>query len=216
MCALSASSFDACRDSTFLFYAHSSLPPPPSHFFLLHSPLGWSAQFRPDACYGQWKSEHPKDTTTSCGPSDKFLNLSETWGFFINKRCLILQVKESSRHRISVTCLSPLLLLLFSMFEESFPTEETLLKALHRSSLYQTRRWEVPGGLCFLPEQRSSMASPLPQSRLLPRPHGRLAGVLAFLEESWPWAPDRILGFALPEQPSENWRVLFQMLKNLQ
>lgn len=57
-------------------------PPPPSHFSLLHSPLGWSAQFRPDACYGQWKSENPRDTTTSCGSSDKFLNLSETWGFF--------------------------------------------------------------------------------------------------------------------------------------
>ena len=60
-CALSAPSFDPNRVSTFSFYAHSSLPPPLSHFSLLLSPLGWSAQFRPDACSGQWKSQNPKD-----------------------------------------------------------------------------------------------------------------------------------------------------------
>ena len=48
--------------------------PPPSHFSLLQSPLGWSAQFRPDAHSGQWKSQNPKDY----GTSGKLLNLSET------------------------------------------------------------------------------------------------------------------------------------------
>lgn len=117
-------------------------PLPPSHFSLLHSALGWSAQFRPDVCYSQWKSENPKDTTTSCGSSDNFLNLSKTWVFLINQMCLIMQVKASSRCPLSVTGLLPLLLLV-SVFEEHFPTEGTLLKALHSSVLYHTRRWKV-------------------------------------------------------------------------
>lgn len=197
-------------------------PLPPSPFSLLHSTLGWSAQFRPDVCYSQWKSENPKDTTTSCGSSDNFLNLSKTWVFLINQMCLIMQVKASSRCPLSVTGLLPLLLLV-SVFEEHFPTEGTLLKALHSSVLYQTRRWEVQWCLCFLPEQRSSVASPLPQAWLLLSPPSRLAGGLAFLEESWLWGPSRIpyslhciTSFALHEQPSESLRVLFQMLKNLQ
>lgn len=119
--------------------------PPPSHFSLVHSPLGWSAQFRPDARFSQWVSENPKDTITSCGSSDKFLNHSETQVFLINKMCSIMQVKASSRCPISATFLLPLLLLVFSQVWRIFSNRENppQIIAFQSSTIHQTKRWEV-------------------------------------------------------------------------
>lgn len=116
-CALSASSFDPNRVSTFCFYSHPSPAPPPSHFSLLQSPLGWSAQFRPDAHSGQWKSQNPKDY----GTSGKLLNLSETQIFFcFNQQNEFDYTNENShtvRYPIHASCLL-LLLWVFFMSEE--------------------------------------------------------------------------------------------------
>jgi hypothetical protein len=56
----------------------------------LQSPLGWSGQLRPDAC---WRSQNSKVATTSYGTADKLRNLSETWGFLMDRMGFVTVVK---------------------------------------------------------------------------------------------------------------------------